>query len=98
MSGKNTQIYFDRLLLWISGRKSTESTTQQKLNHTLQFNSSIQNPTQVSEEMSSERRLTVHYMLDAIIQSDLHTQYCGAIWGEVSCNNMLTVRFEPVLP
>jgi len=107
MSGKNTQIYFDRLLLWISGRKSTESTTQQKLNHTLQFNSSIQNPTQVSEEMSSERRLTVHYMLDAIIQSDLHTQYCGQSPQEqfgVKClsqghNDMLTaVGFEPVLP
>ena len=47
------------------------------------------------------------YLLDAFIQSDLHTQYCGQSPQEqcgVTClaqghNDMLTaVGFEPVLP
>ena len=58
-------------------------------------------------EKIEARHVTLHYMLDAFFQSDLHTQYCGQSPQEqfgVEClaqghNDMLTaVGFEPVLP
>ena len=59
-----------------------------------------------TEEKQTLEMITLHDMLDAFIQSDLHTQYCGQspqeqFGCEVSQghNDMLTiVGFEPVTP